>query len=352
MSLPECSHDQMTLEPDSRYARQIVLPEIGSSGQRKLLDSSALIIGCGALGCIHAELLARAGIGKLVIADRDLPTLPNLQRQFLFDEDDVAAKTPKATAAARKLRKINSSIKIEDAVINVTADNIEELIKNADVILDGTDNFETRFLINDAAVKYVKPWVYGGVEGTTGMVLTVCPGSGPCFRCLLSEPPDPATLPTCETHGVLNTAVAWTASLQVTEAIKLILEHESKMYQLYVFDLWKCNFRSVPVKKNMNCPACVRRSFKYLETDTIPRTTILCGRNAVQVSPARPLNISSDTLGKKIRQLGQFSVNGSAIELKIDGYRMIIFPDGRVIVGGTKDPALARNLVAKYLKRS
>lgn len=343
------SRDQITLEPDSRYARQIVLPEIGLKGQRRLCRSSILIVGCGALGCIHAQLLTRAGVGRIIIADRDVPALHNLQRQFLFDEDDVAANTPKAAAAARKLKRVNSSIKIDGIVIDVTAENIERLIETTDVILDGTDNFETRFLINDACIKHGKPWVYGGVEGTTGMVLTVYPGRGPCFRCLLSAPPDPATLPTCETHGVLNTVIAWTASLQVTEAFKLLLGDKLTTHQLYVFDLWKSNLRSVPVKRRANCPACVRRSFEYLETDTTLRTTILCGRNAVQIFPPHSQNLSLDVLAEKLRRAGPVSVNGLVIEFQTEGHRMIFFPDGRVIVKGTTNPAVARSLVARHL---
>lgn len=335
--------------PDNRYARQVVLPEIGSSGQRKLLGGSVLIIGCGALGCIQAELLARAGVGKLVIADRDVPTMHNLQRQFLFDEDDVAAKLPKAVAASRKLKKINSTIKVEEVVMDVTPDSIEQLIETADIILDGTDNFEARFLINDACIKHGKTWIYGGVQGTTGTVMTVCPGSGPCFRCLLSEPPGLATLPTCDTHGVLNTVVVWTASLQVTEAFKWLLGCDTAIPSLKMFDVWKGTFRSVPVKRGGDCPACVQRNFEYLEADAGSRTTILCGRNAVQVSPVLPQNLAMDVVGERLRRSGLVSINGLVIEFQTEGHRIIIFPDGRVIVGGTKDPAIARSLVAKYL---
>ncbi|MBU4199624.1 MAG: ThiF family adenylyltransferase [Kiritimatiellae bacterium] len=349
MNAFDANRDPIDLTPETRYARQVVLPEIGASGQRKLLGSSVLIIGCGALGCIQAELLARAGVGKLVIADRDVPTIHNLQRQFLFDEDDVAAKLPKAVAAARKLKKINSTINIEEIVMDITPDNIEGLVKASDVILDGTDNFETRFLINDAAVKYGKPWIYGGVQGTMGMVLPVCPVSGPCLLCLLSEPPPHASLPTCDTHGVLNTIVAWIASLQVTEAFKLLLGYNFPVYSMNVFDLWKGTFRSVPVKRDGNCPTCVQRHFEYLEADAGSRTLILCGRNAVQVSPALPQNLSLDVVGERLSRAGPVSINGRVIEFQTEGHRMIIFPDGRVIVGETKDPAIARSLVAKYL---
>lgn len=341
--------DSISFTPENRYARQVVLPEIGASGQQKLLGSSVLIIGCGALGCIQAELLTRAGIGTLVIADRDVPTMHNLQRQFLFDEDDVAAKLPKAVAAAKKLRRVNSQIVINEMVMDVTADNIEQLIKTADIILDGTDNFETRFIINDACIKQNKPWVYGGVQGTTGTALTVRPGSGPCFRCLLDQPPDPLSLPTCDTHGVLNTVVVWVASLQVTETFKCLLGCDTTRHFLNTFDLWRGVFRAVPIKRNPICPCCEKRLFAYLEIDIKSRTTVLCGRNSVQISPSKPMSIPLDALSEKLQRVGQISANGSVMELKVDGYRMIIFPDGRVIVAGTKDTAIARNLMAKYL---
>ena len=207
----------------SRYDRQAVLEVIGRAGQEALARSTVLVVGCGALGSTQAELLARAGVGRLILVDRDVLELHNLQRQLLFDEQDVRERMPKAAAAARRLRAVNSEIAVEALVTDVTATNVAELLRPADLAIDGTDNFETRYVLNDAAVQANKPWVYGGVLGTDGTVMAVRPGQGPCLRCIFPDPPDAHLLPTCETQGVLNTAVVWVAAFQVTEALKLIL---------------------------------------------------------------------------------------------------------------------------------
>ena len=208
---------------NNRYARQQILPEIGENGQAKLAQSSVFIVGCGALGCFQAELLARAGLGRLRIADRDLVEWSNLQRQVLFDESDAAANVSKAEAAAHRLRAINSTISVESLAVDVTTRNAESLLADADLVLDGTDNFETRYLVNDVCIKQGKPWVYAGVLGTVGMVMPVLPGLGPCLRCVVPSPPDPGAVPTCDTAGVLNSAVAVMASMQVTIGLRILL---------------------------------------------------------------------------------------------------------------------------------
>ncbi len=334
---------------NDRYARQRVLPEIGSEGQEKLLKTAVVVIGCGALGSVQAQLLARAGVGRIRIADRDVLELNNLQRQVLFDEDDVAAGLPKAEAAARKLRKINSSIEIEGLVEDVTPRNIEGLITDVDLVLDGTDNIETRYLINDACVKHKKRWIYGGVIGTTGMAMPILPGEGPCIRCLFPEAPPPGSLPTCDTVGVLNTAPSIVASIQVTEAIKLLVGKGISKHRLLTLDLWTGSYRFIAIQKNENCPCCGQGRFDFLDAKEVSWTTTLCGRNSVQISPSRATVLSLDDLSRRLAQAGKVSYNGLLLQFQIGDHELIIFPNGRTIVKGTTDEAVAKNLYSKYL---
>ncbi|OGR81773.1 MAG: hypothetical protein A2X32_09840 [Elusimicrobia bacterium GWC2_64_44] len=248
-----------------RYARHEALSLIGAAGQHKLARSSVLVLGCGSLGSAQAMLLARAGIGRLIVADRDFVQLFNLPTQILYDENDVKARAPKAEAAARRLRAINPEIKIEPVVVNVTAGNIEELVGRADLVIDGADNFETRFLLNDAAVKAGKPWVYGGVLGVDGMVLAVRPGVGPCLRCLFELPPAGGRLPTCDAFGVLNAAAVWVASLQVTEAIKILTGAPYEGHKLHTLDIWRGTASPVAAERKPDCSCCGRRNFEFLK---------------------------------------------------------------------------------------
>jgi len=267
----------MTREANmERYTRQVRLDLLGEEGQQRLLDSSVLVVGCGALGGNLANLLARAGVGRLRVVDRDVPELNNLQRQVLFDEQDVAQGLPKAEAAARKLRMINSTIKVDPHVADVTPANIEELMAGVDLVLDGTDNFETRYLINDACIKHNTPWIYGGVVGTSGMTLDIIPVKGPCLRCLFPDPPPPGSLPTCETQGILGTAPALIAALQVTEAIKLLSHGGEPSPDLLSIDLWTRSLRQVKVLRNENCPACGQGKLDFLSA----RQTCPSGKGA------------------------------------------------------------------------
>jgi molybdopterin/thiamine biosynthesis adenylyltransferase len=243
----------------ARYARHIALPEIGVAGQKKLGASSVLIVGCGGLGCTQSMLLVRAGIGRLVIADRDVVELHNLHRQFLFDERQASERLPKAVAASSKLREINSSVQIEAFVADINESNIDGFLKSVDLVLDGTDNLETRYLINDACVKASKPWVYGGVLGMEGSVMAIQPAKGPCLRCLLPEPPDSKTLPTCVDAGVLNAAVAWVAALQTTEATKLLLGDPVAEYFVRTMNIWTGRFASISVNRKRDCVCCGKR---------------------------------------------------------------------------------------------
>jgi len=334
---------------DDRYSRQVLLAEIGEDGQQRLLESSVLIVGCGALGSTMAGTLARAGVGRIRIVDRDVPELHNLHRQVLFDEDDVAAGIPKAEAAARKLRRINSSIEIDAHVTDVNPRTIEALIADVSLVLDGTDNFETRYVINDACVKCGKPWIYGGVIGTTGMSMNIIPGKGPCLQCLFPDAPSPGSLPTCDTLGVFNTAPAIIASIQATEACKLILGSEETARGLIHVDVWAGTFQRIDVKRTEGCPACGLNRFDYLTVRETSWVTSLCGRNAVQITPAKSTSISLDRLSEALARVGRVSYNGLLLQFEVEGRELMIFPDGRVIVKGTTNESVAKGLYAKYV---
>lgn len=249
-----------------RYQRQLALSVIGAEGQRKLAASAVAVVGCGALGSRQAELMARAGVGRLTLIDRDRVEQHNLPRQTLFDENDVRERLPKAQGAAGHLRAINSEISVEAVMADVTASNVEQLLRSADVVLDGTDNFETRYLLNDVCVKSNTPWVYGGLLGTLGGVMLIRPGTGPCLRCVFPEAPQTSALATCETRGVLNTAVAWVAALQVTEALKLLVGDLHPQFRLYGFDIWKGSYSALDVTRSATCPCCGQRRFEFLDS--------------------------------------------------------------------------------------
>src|SRR5262245_58353660 len=275
-------------QPLERYARQMRYAPLGEEGQRRLLASRAVVCGCGALGSVLASTLARAGVGKLRIVDRDFLELNNLQRQILFDEADVAAALPKAVAAAEKLRQINSSIEIEPIVADIDPGNVLSLCAGCDVIVDGTDNFETRFLLNEAALKLGIPWVYGGSIGAEGQTMTILPGQPPCFRCVMNEPPPPGTSPTCDTAGILGPIVNVVASIQACEAIKFLAGHrETVSRTLTVIDLWGNQVRQLNLDRlraSGGCPTCRDKEFPWLANQRGSRTAVLCGRNSVQLS--------------------------------------------------------------------
>ena len=333
-----------------RYARQTVLGAIGAAGQRKLAESAVLAVGCGSLGSALAEFLARAGIGRHILVDRDILELHNLQSQLLYDESDVRERLPKAEAAARRLRAVNSMIKIEPVLADVTAANIKELVERADLVLDASDNFETRYLLNDAAVSAGKPWVYGGVLGSDGMVLAVHPGRGPCLRCLFEDPPEMGLIPTCNTFGVLNTAAAWVAALQVTEALKCLTGAEAAEFKLHILDIWGGTVTAVAAERRAGCVCCGQRRFDFLDSKRgSSSSAVLCGRNAVQVTPERRLAPDFARLRERLAPLGAVTFNGVVLEFTCGERRLVVFPDGRVLVNGTTDTAEARSLVAKYI---
>ena len=333
----------------NRYLSQIVFPEIGKKGQEKIKNAKVIVIGCGALGCAIANNLVRAGIGKIKIVDRDLVEISNLQRQILYDEEDVRERIPKSIAAKRKLEKINSEVKIEAIVSDVNFRNIEDLIKDCDIVLDGTDNFETRFLINEACVKHKIPWIYGAVIGGAGSTATIIPEKTPCLRCIIEEIPSPGNLPTCDTLGVLNTIPAVIASIQTTEALKIIVEDKNLNNDLILIDLWSTSREKIKIERKRNCPVCVKKKYIFLEGEEISHATSLCGRNAVQIVPQKRSQISFKKLEEKLKHLGKVKYNEFVLSFKTGDYELIVFPDARVIVKGTTDISIAKTLYAKYL---
>jgi adenylyltransferase/sulfurtransferase len=288
-------------------------------------------------------------VGSLRLIDRDFVDESNLQRQVLFDEADVEALEPKAVAAERTLRRINSTVQVEGMVEDLDASSIDRLLAGVDLILDGTDNFETRFVLNDACVKLGRPWVYGGCVGSYGMAMAVLPGEGPCFACLLGERPAPGTSPTCDTAGVLNTAVAVVASLQANEALKILLgKREALAGGLQTLDLWSNTFQVVRVPRSASCEVCAGRKFRHLEGAPSGATS-LCGRNAVQVSPAPGARLDLAEAERRLAPLGAVRRNAYLLKFAADGCELTIFPDARAIIQGTEDLARARSLYARYV---
>jgi adenylyltransferase/sulfurtransferase len=331
-----------------RYSRQIVLPELGLQGQQRLLDSAVVVVGCGALGGHLAQTMVRAGVGRVGLVDRDFPELHNLQRQVLFDEDDVTAAVPKAEAAARRLRRVNHDVVIDAYVMDVHPRNVEALVKDFDLVLDGTDNFETRYVLNDACVKSGVPWVYGGVMGTTGTTMSILPGDGPCLRCLLPEPPAPGSAPTCETAGVLNTLPAMVAALQCTEAFK-ILTGSPPSRLLVSIEAWENRTLQATIDRKLDCPTCVGRTFDFLDGSAVAWVTRLCGGNLVQVEPPGEVVLSLTRLHSALAPLGHARLSDGVLRFQVDSYELFVFPDGRAIIRGTTDEHVAKGLYAKLV---
>lgn len=336
----------------ARYSRQTLFAPLGEAGQRALRRGYAVIVGCGALGSVLASTLARAGVGKLRIVDRDFIELDNLQRQILFDEHDIAANLPKAEAAARKLRRINSAIEIEPMVSDVNAGNAERICGDADIILDGTDNFETRFLLNDLAVKNRQPWVYGACIGAEGLVMPIFPGEGPCLRCIWEEAPPPGTSPTCDTAGVLGPVVSVVASLQALEALKILAGRlEAVNRNLVTLDLWSGSIRNLNMqsaREQGDCPCCKQGRYEYLSGEKASAASALCGRNAVQVLPASGSRVNLKQVSERLRS-GRPALNEFMLRFQVEQFAVTLFADGRAIVKGTNDPVVARSVYAKYV---
>ncbi|MGD2205789.1 MAG: ThiF family adenylyltransferase [Anaerolineae bacterium] len=334
-----------------RYSRQMILPGWGREGQARLAEKTVVVVGCGALGSHIADHLARAGVGRLDLADRDFVEWHNLPRQALYDEADAEAGLPKAVAAARRLREINSLIEIKGHVMDVNADTVENLIVGADVVLDGADNFEVRYLLNEACVKHGVPWVYGGVLGTYGLSAAILPTETPCLRCLLGPMPPPGVVPTCETAGVLGPAVATIAALEATEGLKILLERPDDLLRsLMMVDLWSGDFERAEMQKGRSaCPVCDEGQYDLLDAERGSMTAVLCGRNAVQVSPRPAQSVNLESLAGRLRDVGLIQANEYLLRLDVEGHELTVFPDGRTIVKGTDDPSRARALYARYV---
>ena len=344
------------MQPElERYSRQILFSGIGEEGQRRLLASRVLLCGCGALGTVLAESLTRAGVGFLRVVDRDYVELSNLQRQVLFDEHDVADRLPKAVAAAEKLTRINRDVTIEPIVADIDHTNILQFANQVDLILDGTDNFEVRFLINDASLETGIPWVNGGCIGSHGQAMTIFPGETACLNCLIPTVPDPGTTETCDTAGILGSAVNVIASLQVVDALKILSgRRELVSPTLTVVDVWDGTYRRMSVKdlrERSNCTACVQGERLWLSGTKGSQTTVLCGRNAVQVSPPIKVSLSFEDLEAKLQGTGEVSHNSYLLRLilKDPDYDVTVFRDGRAIVKGTEDIGVAKALYARYI---
>lgn len=338
-----------------RYRKQSLCSVIGPEGQAHIEAGCALLVGCGALGSVIADSMVRAGIGTLRIVDRDFVEISNLQRQILYDEQDVADRLPKAVAAARKLRQVNSAIRIEEFVDDIDADSIARHGQGVDIILDGTDNFETRLLINDYALEQNIPWVNGACISTHGQVRTIIPGRTPCYRCLVPDLPEPGSVETCDTAGVLASTVHVVAALQVTEALKVLTGHyEQEVPMLLVVDVWDGTLRRLSLgglDDNRDCPACRAGERHYLRGDRGSRNVVLCGRNAVQLSPPTRGNMALDQLAARWSTLGEVQSNAYLTRLKLadQGLEITVFRDGRAIIQGTQEPAVARSVYARYV---
>ncbi|MGB9182204.1 MAG: ThiF family adenylyltransferase [Pyrinomonadaceae bacterium] len=334
-----------------RYSRQILFEGIGEAGQRRLLEARAVIIGCGALGTAQAEALARAGVGRLRIVDRDFVEASNLQRQTMFTEEDARERLPKAIACARHLAEINSEIEVEPVVADASHTNIEKFIEGCDVVVDGTDNFATRFLINDACVKHEVNWIYGAAVSSYGVTMTVRPHATPCLRCVLEETPPAASAPTCDTAGVIMPIISVVAAVQVSEALKLLTGNiESLHNSLMHFDVWNNEWRRMKLGTPAeDCKACALGRFESLETETGEFAAVLCGRNAVQISPSQSVRVDFTKMAERLRGAGEVNFNDYLLRFRAGDYELTIFQDARAIIRGTDDVPTARSLYAKYI---
>ena len=343
--------------PDSlaRYQKQMLFSGIQETGQQLLRNSRVLQIGCGALGCVVADQLTRAGAGLLRIVDRDFVELSNLQRQILFTEQDVTDHLPKAIVAARRLKQVNSEVEIEPCVADVDYRNIQSLAKDIDLIIDGTDNFEIRFLINDLSLESGIPWIFTGCTGSTGQVMPVFPGRSGCLRCLIPEPPPPGSTETCDTAGVLGPAIGMVASLQAAIALRILSGHaEDVPIQLSIVDAWDGSMRAMDIsalRDQNECPACDLGERPFLDGSTASGSTVLCGRNAVQVSPAGKLGVSLEELSLRLESAGSVTSNPflTRVVLEESGMEISVFPDGRAIIRGTEDSVVARAIYSRYI---
>ncbi|MEQ9408371.1 MAG: ThiF family adenylyltransferase [Fuerstiella sp.] len=339
----------------SRYQKQILFNGIGLDGQRQLAERRVLIVGCGALGCVLADAMTRAGVGSIRLVDRDFVEQSNLQRQCLFTEHDVQSHLPKVIAAADRLRQVNSDIEIESVVADVDYTNVRSFADGCDLIMDGTDNFEVRYLINDVSLTSGIPWIFTGCTGSHGQMMPVFPGESACLRCLIPQPPPPGSTETCDTAGVLGPAIGVIASLQAAMALKILTgQREAVPRKLTVIDVWELTFRQLDVSELRNstsCPACQAGERLWLNGSKTSGSTILCGRNAVQVAPAEKTRLSLEELAVRLASAGKVTSNPFLVRVAVaeSDVELTVFPDGRAIVKGTEEPAAARAIYSRYI---
>ncbi|MBI5795357.1 MAG: ThiF family adenylyltransferase [Planctomycetes bacterium] len=326
---------------------------IGNEGQKILMEKTAVLVGCGALGCTSANLLVRSGIKCLKIVDRDFIEESNLQRQSLFDEEDINKNLPKAVAAQKKLQKVNSQIQIEAIVVDLSPSNIETILESANIVIDGTDNFESRFLINDYCVKHGIPWIYGACIGSMGLTMNIIPSKTPCLRCVLDTIPPFGTTETCDTAGIIAPIASMIASIQAAEALKILTgNYDALSKGLLKIDLWHNEIKKLhtdDIREKSDCIACKLHQYEFLSKDRYSMTISLCGRNAIQILHPNGSNLDLAKLAERLEHVGEVSFNRFLLRLKIDIYELTVFPDGRLIITGTNDAAVAKGLYAKYI---
>jgi adenylyltransferase/sulfurtransferase len=340
-------------QPDipARYSRQILFDGLGREGQARIMAGRVALVGCGALGTVQASLLARAGVGLLRIIDRDFIEESNLQRQILFDEEDVRLLLPKAVAAETKLRKVNSLVKVEGLVEDLNPSSIDRLLGGFDLIVDATDNFDARFLVNDYAVKNGVPWVYGACVASYGLTFPVIPGETACLRCIFESAPPPGVSPSCDTSGVIGPIVGVIASLQAAEALKILSGRLDRLSRrITTAEVWDNRIEAIDLPaRDPRCLCCSQRDFVYLEGKLGADATTLCGRNSVQIRRRDGVRVNLEEVALRLQSLGAVEQNRFLLRADIDNFRLTIFADGRAIVGGTSDPAVAKSLYARYV---
>lgn len=336
---------------NGRYSRQILFREIGAEGQRRLGESRVLVVGAGALGAAHAETLARAGVGFLRIVDRDFVEFSNLQRQTLYSESDAIERLPKAVAAKSRLTAINSEIAIDAVVADINHTNIESLLADVDLAVDGTDNFQIRYLLNDAAVKLGKPWIYGAAVSSYGTTMTIIPNETPCLRCVFEEIPAAGSAPTCDTAGVVQAIISSVSAVQTTEAIKLLTGNRNDLHgSLMQIDIWRNEWRKIRLGgPNADCECCAKRNFEFLEAKEREIFTSLCGRDAVQIRPPNADSVDLPALAERLGRSGEVKLNEYLVRFVADGYEITVFADARAIIKGTDDPSIARGIYSRFI---
>lgn len=336
---------------NERYSRQILFPEIGREGQEKLLNSRILLVGCGALGAAQAEMLARAGVGHLRIVDRDFVEFSNLQRQTLFKESDAAERLPKAIAAQTRIAEINSEIEVAALVADVNNSNVESLIDGVDLVIDGTDNFQVRYLLNDACVKHARTWIYGAAVSSYGTTMTIRPHQTPCLRCIFDEMPDAGSSPTCDTAGVIMPIIATVAATQVAEALKILVGDTDSLHgSIMQFDVWANDRQRIKLSEpNPDCKCCSQGVYEFLDADAQEFSAVLCGRNAVQIAPPTTTKIDLAALADRISSVADAKQNEYLVRFMAGENEITVFADGRAIMKGLDDIAAARSLYAKFI---